>query len=215
VPGHDGVWGRDKISRILPFEVVPGAAPMSLLKVGKPLPYRLEGSDGLTTFMEPTMGDEGIESMFVASLANIDPREFDALIQEPIRFGILVYEPLVFVVLDASGIILLDSPFGIGLYPPELVAALRTSARCAHGWPPNVRRSTILVIVDPVTMIIQRIRKTTLTRNWWVVLSDALECCPSTLSTADYRAATQRAYSRWSSPLEMLPHCAIIEENGS
>jgi hypothetical protein len=187
---------------------------MPIFEIGKRYPGELEAIDGLITFMEPSKGDEGLESMFVASLPNIVPRELDALLREPIRFGILLYEPLIFIELQASGPTLLDSPFGIGLYPPETAAALPASARCAHGWAQNIRRSTNLVIVDPVTMIIQGLRSTTLTRNWWVVLSDALERCPPSLSREDYRAATQRAYSRWSCTAEMLPHCAIIEENG-
>jgi len=52
---------------------------MPLVKVGSPLPYQLEGRDGCTTFIEPTRGDEGIDSMFVVSLTNIDQCEFDAL----------------------------------------------------------------------------------------------------------------------------------------
>ena len=126
-----------------------------------------------------------------------------------------MYEPLIFILLEASGPTLLDSPFGIGLYPPETVAALLASARCAHGWPLNIRRSTILVVVDPLTtMIVQGLRMTTLTRNWWIALSEGLECCPALLSRSDYNAAIQRAYSRWSSPAEMRRHCVIIEENG-
>ena len=187
---------------------------MSILKVGEPFPHKLEGTGGLTSFMEPMKGEEGIELMFAASLPDIHPQELDALIRKPINFGILLYEPLVFIVLETSGPTLLDLPFGISLYPPEIVTALLASARCAFRWPSEMRRSTILTVVDPDTMIVQGLRKTTLTRKWWVALSEALERCPAVLSRNDYNAAIQRAYSRWNSPAEMLRDCAIIEEDG-
>ena len=53
---------------------------MPILEVGRPFPGKLEGTGGLTTFMEPTKGNDGIESMFVVSLPKIDPQEFAALI---------------------------------------------------------------------------------------------------------------------------------------
>jgi hypothetical protein len=187
---------------------------MPLLKVGSSLPYKLEGTDGCTVFMEPTRGDEGIESMFAVSLPQISRREFDALTSEPIRFGILPYAPLVFILLEAPGVTVLDSPFGIGLYPPETVAALLSSARCAHDWPPNVRRSTILAVIDPITQVVQGLRKTTLTRNWWIALCRALERCPTVLSRSEYNDTIQRAYSRWRTPVEMLQDCRTLEEGG-
>jgi hypothetical protein len=187
---------------------------MPILKVGNPFPGKLEDTGGLASHMEPTKGKEGIESMFVVSLPEIHPREFDALIREPIRFGILLYEPLVFIVLEAPGTTLIDSPFGLGLYPPEVVTALLASAHCAYEWSVNIRRSTIIAVVDPLTMIVRGLRKTTLTRDWWIALSDALERCPVALSRSEYTDAIQRAYSRWDSPADMLRDCTIIEESG-
>jgi hypothetical protein len=90
--------------------------PFFEFEVGKPFAGEVELKTGLLTTLDTSKGDNGIEALFVASLPNIDPREIDALVLESIHFGILIYEPLVFILLRASGPTFLDSPFGIGLY---------------------------------------------------------------------------------------------------
>jgi hypothetical protein len=45
-----------------------------------------------------------------------------------------------------------------------------------------------------MTAFMERLRKTTLTRKWWIALYEALERCPMNLSRNEYDAAIQGAY---------------------
>jgi hypothetical protein len=191
-----------------------GRARMSVFEIGRPFPGALKG-DGLVTFMEPSEGeDNGIDAMIVASMSRPLPREIEAFIRKPIRLGILSFDPILFILVVADGQMVWDSPFGIGLYARETATKLVAASRQARGWPAMTRRLTHLLVVDQDNMLIKGIRAMTLTCQWWITLADELERCPLSLSREDYRAAMQQAYSRWKSPAEMIPHCAIIEEAG-
>jgi hypothetical protein len=50
----------------------------------------------------PQSGDDGIEALFTVFLPDIAPLELEALLREPIPFGILSYESLIFILLHES-----------------------------------------------------------------------------------------------------------------
>jgi hypothetical protein len=188
--------------------------PKFVFEVGQPYPGIVQGQ-GLLTFMGASEGDDnGVEAMFVASLPGALPVEVEALISKPIRFGIVQFNPIIFILLLADGPTVLDSPFGIGLYRHETAIELLEASRHARGWPAITRRITKLVVVDPETMLIKGLREMTLTRDWWITLADELERCPLSLSRENYKTAMQQAYSRWKTTAEMIPHCVVIEETG-
>jgi len=187
---------------------------MPIIKIGQPFPGHIQ-EDGLLTFMEVSHGDDqGLDLMFVNSLPGVLPSEVDLLVSKPIKIGIVRFPPIIFFLLVVEGPAALDSPFGIGLYPEGTTAKLLEAARRARGWPPAARRVIDVVIVDSETTLVNRIRRTTLTRAWWMTLADELELCPPSLSREAYRAAMQQAYSRWKNPGEMVSHCVILEETG-
>jgi len=188
------------------------APPLFLFEIGKRYPGAVPGA-GMLAHMEATPDDDGIELMFLVGLTDISEVELNGLIQEPIRFGILPYGPLVIFLLNASANTF-DAPCAIGLASPEWTAAILKSAVEPRRWPSNTRRLTRLAVIDPATRIIQGLREMTLTRDWWITLADALEGSPVRLTREDYEAAVAEAYGRWPLPEDMLPACAIIEEAG-
>jgi hypothetical protein len=187
---------------------------MPIIRVGQPFPGHIQ-EEGLFTFMEVSHGDDqGLDLMFVNSLPRVLPNEVDLLISKPIKVGIVRYHPIIFFLLVVEGPMMLDSPFGIGLYPEGTAVKLLEAARQARGWPAAARRVIDVVVVDSETTLVNRIRRTTLSRAWWMTLADELELCPPSLSREDYTAAMQQAYSRWKAPAEMVSHCLILEETG-
>jgi hypothetical protein len=156
--------------------------------------------------------NHGVDTMFVVSLHGLHHVEIEALIEKPIRIGITRFDPIIFFVLEAESNIAFDSPFGIGLYSKDKATELLAAARQAQDWSPATRRIVDLVVVEADSKIIRRIRRTTLTRDWWIALANELGRCPHSLSRENYQAAMRSAYARWTSPLQMIPHCEIIEE---
>jgi hypothetical protein len=198
-----------------PYAVGPTKGDeMPAIKLGQPFPHAIQ-SGGMTTFMKNAdRANEGIDIVLVISLRKFHPVEVVALVEEPIRLGIVRFESIIFFLLEAEHSIVFDSPFGIGLYTPEIAGELLQALRDARGWPAMARRRIDLVAVDADTNLVESVRKTTLTRTWWVALADELERCPLALSRQEYDAATQRAYLQWKTPAEMIDHCVIIEEVG-
>jgi hypothetical protein len=124
------------------------------------------------------------------------------------------FESIIFFLLVAAHSMVFDSPSGIGLYTPKTAGDLLQASRDARSWPAMARRRVDMVAVDADTNLVESVRKTTLTRTWWMALADELERCPLSLSRQEYDATTQRAYLQWTTPAEMIDHCVIIEEVG-
>jgi hypothetical protein len=185
---------------------------MPVFEIGKPFPGNLPAG-GMVTFMEVAPeADCGVDMMFAISLHGVHPVEIEALIEKPIRMGIVRFDPIIFFVLVAESNIAFDSPFGIGLYSEDKANELLAAADQPRAWSPATRRIVDLVVVEAESKIIRRMRRTTLTRTWWITLADELAGCPRSLLREQYEMAMKSAYARWTSPRDMIPHCKIIEE---
>jgi hypothetical protein len=180
--------------------------------VGEKLPFPLNG-DGMRLAINPTDNDNGLEILFFILMPNIRLEEEIEFKSHPIRIGILLSGPLVFLLLIVDKI-KLDAPFAVGAYDPKFQPQLLACANEARKWSPSTRRPVNMIIVDETTQIIKHLRYMTLTQSWWVQLADAFELCPKTLSKEEYKAAMTRAYKQWQSTAEMIPACLIVEQAG-
>jgi hypothetical protein len=164
---------------------------------------------GMRLHIEPA--DNIAALTFIASVSCPTRKEIHSLTKGPIRFGILPSSPLVWFTVEGNGLSF-DAPYGIGIETEA--EAIAASVACSLSWGPQTRGLVHLIMTDTVTRTITGIRVITLTRAWFVILSEALASCPIRISRSAYDQAMSHDYQRWPSTDAMIACAAIIEQGG-
>ncbi|MFE1598154.1 hypothetical protein [Methylobacterium sp. ID0610] len=183
---------------------------MSLIRyrVGDPYPGPLAG-EGLQMTIEPA--ERSLNAMLVAGLARPSVNEVEALTRAPIRLGLLVRSPIIYVVMAGAGI---DLDAAVAHAGDATRGPLVAAARAVYAWDEEHRGLLTVTTVDTASGMVRGLRAVSLSRQWWATLATGLEACP-VATTAERERVNAETYRRYPTPAAMLADCSIIEMGGA